>query len=318
MAPSSPASEGTGGPSCLLFVPAVKSAYYKSALDLSHNLAGIVLDLEDSVSQKAKTEARKAIIRNIPALWQKAPEKCWLRINNRESPAHSEDLALVEELANNDVYPSLMYPKYSRSTDVIKLRSILRKDSQRLFVNIESFEAIENTSALFARELQIYGAAVGAEDLSAWLGIDRPAKFYSNPLFAYSAAKIACACHASGIAFWGNIWPFMVSEETNPYWLGEIQEDIHLGAHGKIIFHPNQIKDVNRSFAEAFQQKQPILEKLHQLLNASLEDGSLVALHHAKMIDGPEITRALRLLKRFPDLELSTLAQMFSNEPPTK
>lgn len=316
MAPSTSNSQQSPA-HALLFVPAIKERFYKSAAQESEKLAGVVLDLEDSIAPASKTKARDCLLREAPALVTAlGVQKCWIRINNRQTVDFAADIQLIAKLASSGIYPSVMYPKYESPDDLAEIRRAFQKSEQRIFVNIESFVAVERLESLITDDLCIHAAVVGAEDLSADLGVGRPPNFYSNPLFSYVAARVASRCQAQApqrAQFWGNIWPFDLGGATSEAFDHELHSDHNLGAVGKLVYHTNQIDRVNKAFSLHSEDIDDLCKRLEKLFTAYTQNGSLVTIHRSKMIDAPELVRAHRLLALRFDSRLKALLEQLES-----
>ncbi|MEO1075501.1 MAG: aldolase/citrate lyase family protein [Bacteroidota bacterium] len=286
--------------SCLLFVPALETRFWRKLPALATDLWGVVIDLEDSIHPESKALARDMVEQHrgmLELLKQIAPHlKVVLRVNNRNTAYHEGDLNLANALAEDGLVHILMYPKTEQASE-IKGLSETCSPHLALFPIIETLEGYSSFQDILTAEHRIVYTAIGAEDICADMNVERPAVFYDNPLLSHITATVALHAKRLGIGLWGNIWPYLSSTELLPAFYSEVLLDQQFGAVGKILFHPYQIQAVKGIFnsqyrAEAHQEL--MLGRLHAIARRSEEYGLTVAVHNARMVDMPELVRLRR------------------------
>src|SRR3989344_1503245 len=117
----------------LLVFNALEERFYRSALESEAD--SLVFDLEDSVADSHKKEARKKLRELFPQGYHGTKE-LMVRINNVRTPHFDEDVETVLSLGVN----TIMFPKISSPDDVRKLERILQG-------NVEILALIENGDA---------------------------------------------------------------------------------------------------------------------------------------------------------------------------
>ncbi len=253
---------------------------------------GLVFDLEDSVSEEQKDEARilvtqafieKTIPSGISAV----------RINSVETEHWKKDL---ESLIPSGVC-TIRIPKVETSEQIqtiCNLISSLEKENNinEGFVTLQCiFETpigVENAFKIGNSSPRIRSYSFGAEDYCAMLGINRGVSLL--PL-DYPRSRIASAAAAFGYRAYDTVWGFLNDPEGLTR---DSERGKSLGFEGKSVIHPDQIEIVNSIFSpttEEIKIARLILEK------AEITQSGASKLK-GRMIDRPVILRAKKLIEK--------------------
>lgn len=296
--------------STLLFVPALEDRFWRKLPNLASDVRGFIIDLEDAIHPQAKASARKSVEQHTDTLRQLADAhsqlEIVLRINNSDTDFYGDDLELAGHLSDQSLITGLMYPKVEDVSEVEQLQSHVDTEKISLFPIIETLAGYESYDEILSDEFGVQYTAIGAEDLCADMGIERPSIFYSNPLLHQISTDIALHTKMEDVHLWGNIWPYLTNSELLPDFYDEILLDQQFGAIGKIVFHPYQIKAVNSIFNQEHRyesKKRLMLGRLNALSERSKKKGLSVAIHNGKMVDMPETIRLRRWMDKLDDSE---------------
>lgn len=279
----------------LLFVPAIKNEYIKKIITLEgiNKPDGIIFDLEDSIHDDYKDIARTNLneIFKDRKLISKLKEKyiICIRINSYESRWFHDDLLLVNRIRPN----CLMLAKVSSGKELNEIRK--QSNVKQLIVIIETLEGLKDISYI-ANEMNFYDLlAIGYEDLSMELRIERPINLNTmNPL-TYSLMKCLIEAKSKQLLILDGPSRKYIGKKS----LKEFEEECifskNNGLNCKMAIHPNQIPIINKIF-----DKKMLLKRAEKLLKQfkSLKDGTRVIVnHHKEVMDTPSYKMYTNLLE---------------------
>lgn len=279
-----------------LTLPASEYRYWEKLLTLieQQEICAVILDLEDSISISSKEIARDMVLAHIEELSEikiSSPVKIMLRINPIGTEFYNNDIVLAQKMLSNRCIDTIVVPKVANANEIKKVHSDI--PGMSLFVALETIEGYSNMKEILSSG-QIEYVVVGAEDLSADIGISRPLVFYKNRILEKIATDVATEALIHNISFVGNVWPFASYPELLPAFQQEIMDDIFLKAIGKVIFHPYQTEFVNfywgnSTYSEGY--KKATLGRQHFLHEQEKMKGLSVGIKDFKMVDTPEDKR---------------------------
>lgn len=279
----------------LLFIPAIKEKYFDKILDLKNNNKpdGIIFDLEDSVNEEYKDNAREILFNrlikntgyktNISNLY-----KIFIRINSFKTKWFAGDLDLVKKIAPDFV----MLSKVEKEKELLLTRKKCK--NPQLFVVIESIKGVKNREKILESMKPEDLFAIGYEDLSSELLIERPNDLsIENPI-----SKILIDCIISArdkdIIMIDAVSRKFETPKNLKYLEKECKFTLSLGLTAKVAVHPSQVSIINRVFNKKilFKKARNVLGKFEKL-----EDGSFVIVSKNKeMIDTPSYKMYKKLL----------------------
>ena len=288
-----------------LFVPADRPERLPKAL--ASGADAVVIDLEDAVAPSAKAAARLALIDSLRAL-AASPDaahdplrRCIVRINDRHSAHHADDLALLRQLAEAGLAPAgVMLPKTESAEDIAALNAALngalpREPQLPVLALIESARGVLNAAAIAAAP-GVQRLVFGTLDYALDLDLDLDA--WPEPLaLDAAAATLAQASRAAGLDSPVAGVTVQIDDEA------ALQRDLaRQRAHGhgaKLCIHPRQIAAVHAALtpdAQSLDWARRVLAAVEAADAAGTSSGALQI--DGRMVDRPVIERARRLLAR--------------------
>lgn len=266
----------------LLFIPAIESDFYDKLLQLEHRPSGIIFDLEDSIKEGAKDKARRTLVNKLSDenIKQKVFSEytVFIRANTIQSPWFEDDMAAI-----NEVGPDfLMAAKVSSGEDIKTLRN--KSDANQIFAGVESVSGVENLDSILEPMGENDLFAIGYEDVSAQLMIERPKLQSINPLTPLLMAALA----KSG----KHDVPIIdaVSRVYTDDKIGQLERECqftsNLGFSGKVAIHPNQIATINSIYSE---RNRSVRKRTQKVLDefSEKDDKAVITGDEEEMMDTP-------------------------------
>lgn len=270
-----------------LFVPGSRPELFAKAL--SSQADAISIDLEDSVVDDRKAEARTTIQTFLRSAEARATKKILIvRVNAMTTPHFEEDVAAVVQ--NGLVMLNL--PKSESASDILNAVAVLERIEEdngvgkpvAILANIETTKALRNAVEIASAHPRVVGLQLGYGDLFEPLGIDR--YDLANVHAAMFALRMA-AGEAGVFAYDGAY----ANVQDSAGYRAEAEMARRMGFWGKSCIHPSQVALANDAFRpgdEEVAQALRVLDAAHraeaQGIGAFLVDG--------RMIDVPFIRRA--------------------------
>jgi citrate lyase subunit beta / citryl-CoA lyase len=272
----------------ILFVPGDSERKFERAC--TGQADGLVLDLEDSVANEKKPEAR-AIVRGM--LQRGAAGKpLWVRVNALDTGLMQEDLAAVVPARPFGI----MLPKCRGRADLAQVSRYLDEFEgagaiRILVIATETGEAMFGLGQYGGVTPRLYALSWGAEDLAADVGAlsNRVDGRYTEP-FRLARSMCLFAAAAAGVPAIDTVFV----EIENLDWLrAEAQEARRDGFAGKLAIHPSHIAAINEAFS-ATDSELEWARKVIAAFDANPQSGAFRL--DGKMIDRPHLRLARRLL----------------------
>lgn len=229
----------------LLFVPGNKENMLAKAMGLKPD--AIVPDMEDSVPEAEKPNARATIASFLPRL-AATGVRVIPRVNALDTPYVDDDLAAV---VSSHIF-GISIGKVRTPGDVAALslkigtleeRASLPAGGIKLIPWLETAEAIVNASTICRASDRIVGVAFGGEDFTNDMGIER---LEDETQVLYARSTITVAARAAHV----------LALDTPYFRLGDgaglaanALAAKRLGFKGKFAIHPEQIAALNECFS---------------------------------------------------------------------
>lgn len=274
----------------LLFVPAHVPRFVETAHERGAD--GVILDLEDSVPQDQKGEARRELPECVVKVGRKGASVL-VRVN-RGLRALAADLDAAV-IAGVD---ALVLPKTDSAEWVLEIANAVSELERerslapgriRFLAQIETPNALQRLAAIASAHPRMVAMALGPEDFSAAVG--------GAPEFDLLLApnlSVLFAARAAGLlplGFIGSIGEFSDTHKLR-------EAAVHarrLGFAGALAIHPTQVAIFNEAFSPSAQE----LEWAHKVV-AAKNDAATRGLSafslNGKMIDPPVVQRAHEIL----------------------
>lgn len=283
-----------------LFVPGSSARMVEKAAGLEAD--EVVIDLEDSVAQDRKDEARAATVAALGALEFAAPIVS-VRVNAVGSPAGLRDLLALAGAARLD---AIVVPKVERAADVHAVARVLDaleaelgRPRIGLVLQLESAAGVLGLDASAGASERIEALAFGPGDYAADLGVESLVIGSSDPRhpghqWAWPMAEIANRARAAGAQAIDGPYADVADEAA---FRTSAAVAATLGYEGKHCIHPRQLPWA----LEAFTPSAERLAEARRLLEAVAEaatGGRGAALLDGRMVDEASRRMAERILAR--------------------
>ena len=271
-----------------------------------HSADGIILDLEDSVAAGKKDEAR-ILVRNALRQVDFRGAERMVRINQGEKGledlryviTHNVNLILIPKCEISD-----QVEKVDKEIFEIKKEKELN-DPVYLIPIIESALGVENSFEIAKSSDNIVALAIGLEDYTADLGVQRTNEGKES---LYARTRLVNAARAAGIQPIDSVFPDVGDMEA-------LRQNVimskALGFEGMGCIHPRQIAVIQNGFAP----EESEIEKAKRIFLA-FEDakskGLGVVSLGTKMIDPPVVARAQKTINLA--VKLGILSENWINE----
>ena len=258
----------------LLFTPGNRPERFAKAAAAGAD--GVILDLEDAVSLGDKDTARATLM----AFFGRPQPGFGLRVNNIHTPAGLRDL---DALASSKIAPGfLVLPKVESAFEVRLYARLLNRVP--LVCTIESARGIDAASEIAAADPSVRALAFGGADLA----VDLRAELAWEPML-YGRSRIVQAAAAAGIA--AIDVPHVVLDDEAGL-RADARRAKALGFSAKLAIHPKQVA----SILEVFTPSAAEIERAQAIVAAYEAAGGNVVEYHGKMVDGPIVKSAQRIL----------------------
>ncbi|MCJ8157385.1 CoA ester lyase [Sphingomonas sp. LaA6.9] len=263
------------GLSSMLFVPGSKPERYGKALASDADV--VCVDLEDSVPESGKVEARAAAIAAIA----QGDQRLILRINGVATRAGLEDLLA---LADAEALPPLLFvPMVESAAQVAIVTSVLGDRAPGIVPLIETVKGL-NAAQEIASATGVVAMMFGGGDLSAELGVE----LAWEPLRSARGAFVM-ACAGAGIP--AIDVPFIVLDDAEGL-CAEAEAAKALGFTGKAAIHPAQVDTINAVFRPTAEQIAEA-EEAQRVFDAA---GGAAVRFNGRMLEAPIMRRYQRIL----------------------
>lgn len=228
----------------LFFVPGNNQRFIEKAKGIPADI--ICLDLEDSVPNPEKENARK-MIRSALEDASNYNGAVFVRTNSPQSGLISEDIRKVVRQGIDGI----VIPKVNNKKEMKKILSLVRAQEKKqsikkpieVFPSIESAEGVFNTYDIVIQNKRISALVFGIFDLLADMGVEYTKD--TSGAADYARAKVALDSHAAGKLAIDGIWQDLEDAEG-------LKRDCEIakkfGYSGKSIIHPSQVETANKIF----------------------------------------------------------------------
>ncbi len=256
-----------------LYVPGNRPERFDKAVASGADL--VILDLEDSVPNGDKAQARRNVVEWLLARDDSGGESSGPRIQVRVTADCDDDLDALLPVAERF---SLRLPK---TESVAQLDAVAQ--FYQVTTLIETALGLERAFSL-AEHPVTAGLALGDSDLASDLGSSSP------QVLEFARIRLVVAARAAGLpAPMISAWPGITDL---PGLLSDTQRGAALGLVGRVAIHPVQLAVIRT----AFQPNSTDLAWANEVLMA-LAAGGVTTLRSGEMVDGAMRGRAQRILQ---------------------
>ncbi|RUT77842.1 aldolase/citrate lyase family protein [Ancylomarina longa] len=259
---------------------------------------GIILDLEDAVSFDKKEEARY-LVRNALRSQNFYGAERMVRINQGKEGWRDLEFVIPQKVN------LILIPKCEDVEDIIQVERVIeeiKKDKNikgnfHLMPIIESALGVENAFLLATASENIVAMAIGLEDYTADIGVERTNEGTES---LYARMRIVNACHAAKIQPIDSVFSDVGDMQALAV---NVQRSKSLGFQGMGCIHPRQIKVIHDNFSPSELEIAKAKKIVNAFLNAEKQGFAVVSVG-TKMIDPPVVKRQLKVLELAIELGL--------------
>jgi citrate lyase subunit beta-like protein len=250
----------------------------------------VVLDLEDSVAEANKDEARQTVAAALREIDFGSSERI-VRVNGFPSGRTEEDLAAVLPAGPDAV----LLPKVDKPEQITRVDELFGFYNEiALLVIIESALGMVNLELICRQSEQtpcLQGLIFGAEDFTADMGATRTP---GGTELLYARSKLVTCAAAFGLQA---IDLVTVNYKDMEILEREALQGVQMGYSGKQVIHPAQIEPVQRLFTPS---EKEIAAAAHIIDEAKrfAQSGKGAFTVDGQMVDRPVIKRAESVLAR--------------------
>lgn len=249
---------------------------------------GIILDLEDSVAPEKKTDARY-LVRNALRNNDFMGAELMVRIN--QLPLGLEDLPHIVPHPVN----LILIPKCESAGQVQEVDALISRlkgdDTRRIWLMpvIESALGIQNAFGIAAASENVVAVAIGLEDYTADLGIERTVEARES---WYARSVLVNACVAAGVQPIDSVF----SALDDPEGLRNTAlNSKSMGFRGMGCIHPAQIPVIHACYNPTETEIEKAKKVVVAFEAAQNEEKGVISLG-SKMIDAPVVKRGLHVV----------------------
>jgi (S)-citramalyl-CoA lyase len=259
----------------LLFTPGNRPERFAKAAAAGAD--AVILDLEDAVSLADKDPARSTLI----GFFGEPRDNFGLRVNNIHTPAGVSDL---DALVRSGVRPAfVVLPKVQSAFEVGLYSRLL---DLPLLCTLESARGLEAAAEIANAGPCVQALAFGGADLA----VDLRAELAWEPML-WGRARVVQAAATAGIAAI-DVPHVLLDDEAGLR--ADAQRAKAMGFGAKLAIHPKQLGPI----LEIFTPTAAELERAAALVAAYEKAGGNVVEFQGKMVEGPIVKAAQRLLAR--------------------
>jgi len=267
----------------LLFAPAVRPDVVRKTPGTGAD--GVVIDCEDATPADRKAEAR-SLARTVGAEIA-AAIPVWVRCNGVETGLLGEDIRSAIPAGAAGV----VVPMVESEIQLDSVRGILAgagRSELGVIVGLETARGVAAARDILTHSV-VVGAYFGAEDFIADMGGVRTE---SNIEVQHARSEVALAGALGRVPVLDQV---VVSYHDADRFIREAGEARAMGYAGKLCIHPSQVQLANRAFTSSAEE----IDAARRIVEAhahAVAAGSGVAVVDGRMIDGPLVSQARRVL----------------------
>lgn len=254
----------------------------------------IMFDLEDSVSLKEKDAARFLVYNALKNIDFGGVETV-VRINGLDTPFGRDDLEAMVR-AQPDI---IRLPKAEKAEDVIEAERIiadieekigLKVGTTKMMAAVESPLGIINAYSIAKASKRLIAIAIGAEDFVTNMKTNRSPEGIE---LLVARSQLVLAARAAGIYALDTVYSNINNDEG---FIEETKLIKQLGFDGKSVIHPKQVNLTHKVYAPTDKEIRNAIRVVDAIHDAEIKGSGVIALD-GKMIDGPIVDRAYRVIE---------------------
>ena len=267
-----------------LYVPGSSARMIEKSRALDADV--VIFDLEDAVSHSEKDAARSRVTEELK---REASMVRWVRVNPVGSAEHVRDLESLLSVSPDAILLPMAEPESLATLDRYLDSAGEEASGTPIVALVETAKGLLEIAALCKASSRLIGLQLGAEDLTAGLGVERT---QGGEEIRFARHQLALAAHAHDL----------MAIDTPNLGIGnddDLRADIAVarscGMTAKTCIHPSQIAAVAEAFRPSADEVAWAERVLAAADRAAAEGKGAVALD-GQMIDAPVVARARRIL----------------------
>ncbi|NQX89154.1 MAG: CoA ester lyase [Halioglobus sp.] len=278
-----------------MFIPGDSDKKLGKAQDLGAD--ALLLDLEDSVSEGNKADARARIGAYLASYRGASESELWVRINALETSHALADLVAIMPAAPAGIF----LPKPAHGDDIATLdhylsvleqQNNLDQGSTRIISLAESALGALNLGTFVGVSQRLVAITWGAEDMATDLGATNNVDEKGEYFFVHQLGRANTLMVAAAGSFQAVDSVYLDFGDQDGL-RGDCQRARREGFTGKMAIHPAQVAVINECFTPS-EEEIAHARRVIQAFDAS--DGAGTIGLDGRMLDIPHLKQAWRLL----------------------
>lgn len=274
----------------MMFMPGNKPKMLNNGASYGANC--LILDLEDAIAVTQKDAARNLVAFALREL--DFPCEVAIRPNHMSTPYGLDDLKVVLP-AKPDI---IRLPKVESAEEIEIVSDMIDKveaqegftpGSIKLMAAIETVKGMRQAFQIATASPKMVALAIGGEDYITDLQTQRSE---SGIELFYARSQLIAAAREAGIQAIDTVYSNVKNLEGFKEEVTRIRD---MGFDGKSVVHPSQIEIVNEIFTPTDDQIRHAIKVVAASEEAAARGIGVITVN-GKMIDGPLITRAERVI----------------------
>ena len=286
-----------------IFVPGYMKKFLEKATGFDAD--ALILDLEDSVPDPYKEDARRFIAEYLES--DRFHQEIYVRINDLESGMLAKDLEAV--LHRNTT--GIMFTKVHDERDIIYFDKLLRQMEMNcgfeigkfsMFPLIETGSAVLRAYDIATASQRVVGLAFGGEDYLT--DLDGLHKEHGTSLIVPRSLIVMAArsAHVDAVDT-----PYLDIRNMEGF-RKEVEQARELGFSGQLVLHPDQIAIANEIFSPSDEEKEEA-QRIMAAIEESSAKGLGVTLLDGKLVGPPMRKRAMSVLRKAERIAMTSCGQ---------
>lgn len=274
------------------FVPGYTRKFLEKAVGFKSD--ALLLDLEDSVPDSYKEEARRKIREFLEE--SRFSQQVFIRVNDIDSGLLTKDL----ESTLHENTEGFMFTKVQDERDIIYFDKLLtqmeqdngfKKGKFKMLPLIETGSAVLRAHQIATASSRVVGLAFGGEDYLT--DLDGLHKEHGTSLLVPRSLIVIAARSAHIDAL---DTPFLDIRNTDGF-RKEVEQARELGFSGQLLLHPTQIDIANEIFSPS-EEEILAARRIVEAIKESSEKGQGTTLLDGKLVGPPMLKRAQKVLAK--------------------
>lgn len=280
----------------LLFVPGHRGSWVEKAV--ASGVDGIILDLEDSVPEDLKAQAREEVVRSVARLKETGSSVgVYVRLNSLESGMPGDDLEVVAVDGIDGFLPAKTYGaddivRFDGLVTHFERRAGLAPQSFEFIVPLETAEAYADCEAIVRapRVATLFAGVARDADVSRSIGF----QFTPGGLETlYLRSRVVLAMRAAGLDFpLCGLWQDLSDPAGATAFARQNRE---LGFRGQVLIHPSHVAEVNEIYSPSASEVE-FYEGMIAAFDAAVANGSAAVSYEGMHVDYAHVKTARQIL----------------------